>query len=193
LGAPPVASRYVAPPRTGVPTPGASSGSIQSMSSDTWYPEVPLPAAHRTASPGTTEGCSSQNLPKHPKSLSQERFTLCPKVAHTLQKCYLSASLCKSKCVCAGRQVLFTFMLCAHDSPAVAYRTNRTLQVMVSPNRNGAPPHRIDADASAFSSADNFHLLRFSRNLRLVCRAHRCESNPLPAAEPCGRNAPGCD
>src|SRR5580704_1832907 len=28
------ASRYVAPPRTGVPTPGASSGSIQSMSSE---------------------------------------------------------------------------------------------------------------------------------------------------------------
>src|SRR5580692_9660118 len=28
------ASRYVAPPRTGVPTPGASSGSIQSISSE---------------------------------------------------------------------------------------------------------------------------------------------------------------
>src|SRR6184192_2442253 len=37
------ASRYVSPPRTGVPTPGASSGSIASMSSDRWMPS-PLEA-----------------------------------------------------------------------------------------------------------------------------------------------------
>src|SRR4029077_3382185 len=35
------ASRYVAPPRTGVPTPGASTGSQKSMSSDRWSPAVP--------------------------------------------------------------------------------------------------------------------------------------------------------
>src|SRR6266478_8195654 len=44
------ASRYVAPPRTGVPTPGASSGSIQSMSSEMWYPAVPRPARRRASS-----------------------------------------------------------------------------------------------------------------------------------------------
>ena len=35
------ASRYVAPPRTGVPTPGAYCGSTKSISSERWKPVVP--------------------------------------------------------------------------------------------------------------------------------------------------------
>src|ERR1019366_5217449 len=44
------ASRYVAPPRTGVPTPGASTGSQKSMSSERWSPAVPAVAMRMASS-----------------------------------------------------------------------------------------------------------------------------------------------